>query len=160
MERVPGVGATAMIDRRYLVGFIAGTLVGLAFGVPSGHALLRGGDHSPSPAALVPAPPRAPAPHEVSVVALIDEGRQALRNGKPERALATALEAERLDPNDANVKNNLCAYLGELHRYDEAIAACNAALRLQPGFQLARNNLAWMQAERSKADVHTSSRVP
>jgi tetratricopeptide (TPR) repeat protein len=159
-ERFWRVGATAMMDRRYLVGFIAGSLVGLAFGVPSGHALLRGGgDESPS-AVLVPVPPRAVAPHEGSVASLIDEGRQALRNGQPERALATTLQAERLDPNDANVKNNLCAYLGELHRYDEAVAACNAALRLQPGFKLARNNLEWVQAERSKARVPSSSRAP
>jgi tetratricopeptide (TPR) repeat protein len=158
--RALGAGATAMTDRRYLVGFIAGTLVGLALGVPSGHVLLGGGDHTPAPAAQVLGPVRAPAPPEVSVVSLIDEGRQALLRGQPERALATAVEAERLDPNDATVKNNLCAYLGELRRYEEAVAACNAALRLRPDFQLARNNLEWVQAERSKAGVYSSSRVP
>jgi Flp pilus assembly protein TadD len=147
-----------MIDRRYLVGFVAGALVGLAFGVPGGHALLRDGDHHAAPSVPASAPPRSLAPPQATVASLIDEGRQALRSGQPERALVAVLEAERLDPNDANVKNNQCAYLGELHRYDEAISACNAALRLRADFQLARNNLAWVQAERAKADAPTSSR--
>jgi tetratricopeptide (TPR) repeat protein len=144
------------IDRRYGIGFVAGTLVGLAFGIPGGHALLRDRGSSPSTAAAAPTPSPAAERLDSRVASLVDEGRQAIRRGQPERAFAAAVEAERLDPNNPNVKNNLCAYLGELHRYDDAIAACNAALRLQPDFQLARNNLAWVQAERSKPNAPSS----
>jgi tetratricopeptide (TPR) repeat protein len=146
-----------MTDRRYVAGVVAGALMGLAFGVPGGYALQEAGDHSAAPGALVPALPRALVPREANLVSLIDEGRQAQRNGQPERALSKALEAERLAPGDANVKNNLCVYLGDLSRYDEAILACNAALRLQPDFRLARNNLDWMLAQRSRASVRASS---
>jgi tetratricopeptide (TPR) repeat protein len=140
-----------MIDRRYLAGFAAGALVGVALGVPSGYALLVVGDHSDVPRAGVSVPARALPSVQSSVASLIEEGRHARRNGQPEQALAAALQAERLSPNDANIKNNVCAYLGELRRYDQAIVACSAALRLQPDLQLARNNLNWVQAERVRA---------
>jgi Flp pilus assembly protein TadD len=142
------------MDRNYVVGFVAGSLVGLALGVPGGYALLRAPVRAAAPA------PSAAIPRKAPLAVLIDEARQAARSGQPERALAKTLEAERLDPKSAVVKNNLCSYLNELRRYDEAIAACNAALRLDPDFTMARNNLSWARSAREKEGTATSSNAP
>jgi Flp pilus assembly protein TadD len=139
---------------RYHVGFAAGALAGLALGIPAGHALLR--DRGESVAAR--AEPLLPTePSRGGIATLVDEARRAVRSGHPERALALARDAERLDPENPNIKNNVCAYLGELRRFEEAVTVCQAAVKLQPDFVLARNNLAWVQAERDKAAASASA---
>jgi hypothetical protein len=52
-------------------------------------------------------------------------------------------DALRLAPGDAKAYNNLCVAYNGLRDWPQAIAACNEALRIDPGFQLARNNLNW-----------------
>lgn len=63
--------------------------------------------------------------------------------------LATSMEASRaalaLHADDADALNNLALALAEAGRFDEAIAALEAALRARPDFALARNNLAWIR---------------
>jgi hypothetical protein len=34
-------------------------------------------------------------------------------------------------------------------KYDKAISACNGALKISPDFQLAKNNLAWVEYGKS-----------
>jgi hypothetical protein len=59
-------------------------------------------------------------------------------------------EAITLAPGDAGAYNNLCIALGGLRQWTQAAAACREALRLKSDFQLARNNLAWVEAEAAK----------
>jgi 4-amino-4-deoxy-L-arabinose transferase-like glycosyltransferase len=56
-------------------------------------------------------------------------------------------EAVRLTPTDARAFNNLCVAYNGLHQWQAAIAACEQALKLQPDFQLARNNLDWARSK-------------
>ena len=82
------------------------------------------------------------------------ELQAALRSyqaGRFEDAITAAKAALAANPNSANAYNTMAvSYMG-LHRVDEAIQAAQTAIRLQPDFQLARNNLAWFQQENAKA---------
>jgi Flp pilus assembly protein TadD len=70
------------------------------------------------------------------------------------RDFTTSAEASRaaisLRPENAEAFNNLGLALAELGKHDDAIAAFESALRIQPGFELARNNLAWTRAHRAE----------
>ncbi len=63
-----------------------------------------------------------------------------------ERALA-------ISGNSAEAYNNIGAAYCELGRWQDAIAPLETALRLNPAFALARNNLAWAQANLRSAPV-------
>jgi tetratricopeptide (TPR) repeat protein len=133
-------------DRKSAILFVAGTLAGLALGVPTAYGLFRAGAEQ-----HVEAPSKPVEVVHSALLRLIPESQAALANDQPQRALDMLLEAERIDPKNAVVQNNLCvAYIG-LGRHDAAIAACNAALVLDKNFQLARNNLTWAQSVRAKA---------
>jgi predicted Zn-dependent protease len=136
--------ALRSLDRRYLVGFVAGALVGMAVGIPGAYAIAK---LSPDVAAVA-APPRALGP---KVNHWIDQGMAALRDKRPARALWAFHKAAHLAPNNPNIENNRCAAYNELGRYEDAIAACNGALRLRPDFPLAQRNLAWAESQLRKA---------
>jgi tetratricopeptide (TPR) repeat protein len=142
--RVPA--AWPWLDRRYLVGFVAGALVGMAVGIPGAYAIAK---LRPDVSSVL-APPRALG---AKVNSFIDQGLVALRDKRPARALWAFHKAARLAPNQPNIENNLCAAFNELGRYGDAITACNKALALRPDFPLARRNLAWAQSQLSKAKV-------
>ena len=59
-------------------------------------------------------------------------------------------EALKIAPDDASAYNNLCTAFGGLKQWTQAVIACREALRLKPDFQLARNNLDWVQSEEAK----------
>lgn len=128
------------LDRRYLAGVTAGVMVGFAVGIPAGYALLQGS-----------APTFPTQVGALRVVSLINESYRAIALEQPEYALSVLRQAEEIDPKNATLQNNLCVALNGLHRYDEAILACGAALSVQPDFELARQNLAWAKLERAKA---------
>jgi Flp pilus assembly protein TadD len=134
------------LDRKSSILFVAGALAGLALGVPTAYGLFRASSEQ-----RVEVPSKSTEVVHSALLRLIPESQAALANDQPQRALDMLLEAERIDPKNAVVQNNLCvAYIG-LGRHDAAIAACNAALLLDQSFQLARNNLAWAQSARTKA---------
>jgi tetratricopeptide (TPR) repeat protein len=69
--------------------------------------------------------------------------------GRYEEAIASAKTALAADPNSADAYNNMAvAYLG-LRKYPEAVRAAEEAIRLKPDYQLAKNNLAWIQREQA-----------
>lgn len=130
------------MDRQYLVGFVAGGLLGVAIGVPGAYALSRDVQV-----------PDAPSLEDHRLAWLISESVHDLSSAQPERALPMILAVQRIDPSNADNENNLCVAMIGLHRYVEAIDACEAALRLKDDFQLARNNLAWAKSEQAKSPV-------
>lgn len=146
------VGLEPRWDRKSATSFVAGALAGLALGVPLAYGLFRAGAEQSVVA------PRKPVENvRSSLLRLIRESQAALAKDQPQRALEMLLEAERIDPKNALVQNNLCVAYINLSRHDAAIAACNAALVLDKNFQLARNNLGWAQSARAEAALAASA---
>ncbi|MFT4112578.1 tetratricopeptide repeat protein [Silvibacterium sp.] len=65
----------------------------------------------------------------------------------PGRALAILEALVREEPGNAPVWNNLCVAHVEVRDLGNAILECRRAIALSPGFQRARNNLAWAMQE-------------
>ncbi len=59
-----------------------------------------------------------------------------------------ANEALKLRPNYADAYNNICAANSKLKNWDAAKSACDQALRLNPGMQVARTNLQYIEQQR------------
>jgi Flp pilus assembly protein TadD len=78
-------------------------------------------------------------------------GYAYLQQNKPTESLLPLAEAARLDPKNDGVQNNLCFALKLLGHTQEARAACERALELNPANQLARNNLSWVNGPSSGA---------
>ena len=66
-------------------------------------------------------------------------------------AVAVLDDALTLDPTSADAYNNRAVARAALHDWTQAASDAALAVRLKPDFQLARNNLAWIQEERAKA---------
>jgi len=62
-------------------------------------------------------------------------------------------KALQLRPNYPEAYNNIAAAYEDLHLWDQAIDAAQAALRLKPDYQLAKNNLAYSLAQK-KLSAH------
>lgn len=76
--------------------------------------------------------------------------RQGLFFTRQERHLDAALmyrQALKLDPQSADVCNNLGWSLAKLGLYQEAVPQLEHALSLRPDYDLARNNLAWVKTQ-------------
>jgi protein O-mannosyl-transferase len=63
--------------------------------------------------------------------------------GNFQGCINSANDALKLRPEDALAYNNIAACQGALSHWDEEIEAAQHALRINPGFELARNNLQW-----------------
>jgi tetratricopeptide (TPR) repeat protein len=69
----------------------------------------------------------------------------------PERAVPVLLALVAEDKGNVTAWNDLCVAHILQKDYGTAIANCEEALRVQPGYQLAANNLKWAQDEQRKA---------
>ncbi len=78
--------------------------------------------------------------------ALLLEGVRLYQERKYEDMLRVSDAAIARQPGLPEAWNNRCSALNELHRYAEAAAACDKALKLKPDFERARNNLATARA--------------
>jgi Tfp pilus assembly protein PilF len=87
------------------------------------------------------------APTIDNLLALSTEYINKQMPGKSIEPLKKALE---ISPDNAAVHNNLAVAYTMLKQYGDAIAEANLALKLDPSFQLAKNNLAWATAEKKK----------
>ncbi len=131
------------IPRRYLIGFIMGLVLLVAY------LLISQKDKVTPPAAPAGAQPTAapaaqPAAKTPSESAqLVNESLSLYQQGKFYEALAAARKATELDPQDANAFNNMCAAYNSLEMWDKAIDSCQKALAINPSFELAKNNLSW-----------------
>ena len=65
--------------------------------------------------------------------------------------ITAANQALKLRPEDALAYNNIAACQGALSHWNEEIEAAQHALRINPGFELARNNLQWAIQHRPAA---------
>ncbi len=81
-----------------------------------------------------------------SVSGYVNLSRVSFEQGDLETALSAAGKALELDPDNARAHNNLCVAYGKLKRWQKAISACEKALAIAPGFQLAANNLRWVRS--------------
>jgi tetratricopeptide (TPR) repeat protein len=68
---------------------------------------------------------------------------RAIQAGLYQQSIDDARAALKLRPNYAEAYNNIAAAYEAMHKWDEAIAAAKEAIRLNPDFQLAKNNLNW-----------------
>jgi tetratricopeptide (TPR) repeat protein len=75
----------------------------------------------------------------------IERARILLDAGKARESLIPIERARRLSPDAFAVYTNSCVAYGILARKEEAVLACQRALEIEPGNQLAKNNLAWVQ---------------
>jgi tetratricopeptide (TPR) repeat protein len=71
--------------------------------------------------------------------------------GQYQQAIEAAKRALVANPDSAPAYNNIGSSWLQLKNYDEAEKALQTALRIDPGFELARNNLAWLARERAAA---------
>jgi tetratricopeptide (TPR) repeat protein len=99
---------------------------------------------------------RAPVPNSAPAALPADAAMQrSLAHAQAHRyqeCIDAAREALKLNPNYAEAYNNLGYCSGGLGKWDEGVQYLNEALRIRPDFQLAKGNIAWIQAERAKAD--------
>ncbi len=59
------------------------------------------------------------------------------------KSIQTSTEVLKLEPNNANAYNNLCAAYNQLKKWKLGAEACKKALEIKPDFKLAKNNLKW-----------------
>jgi tetratricopeptide (TPR) repeat protein len=64
-----------------------------------------------------------------------------------DNAVTLLSNAIMVNPSNPILYSNLCVTYGIQKKYEAAASACNRALELDPGFQLARNNLNWVMSE-------------
>lgn len=81
---------------------------------------------------------------------LNDDGARRYAAADYPGAEAQFRKAIAANPASALGYSNLGAVLIPEHRYDDAIAALQKAIALDPTLTLARNNLAWAQQEKAK----------
>jgi len=85
--------------------------------------------------------------------ALLGESVQHYQAKRFGECLVTALRAAELNPGSSRAFNNAGICAGALQLWDEALHQTQQAIRLDPDFQLAKNNLAWIQQEKAKAEA-------
>jgi Flp pilus assembly protein TadD len=90
--------------------------------------------------------PSGPVPTTLTPDEYVEQGLAYYRARDYQAAIAMSRRALAIGGESAVAYNNIGAAYCELGRWTEAITALETALRLQPGFALARNNLAWAQA--------------
>jgi len=64
------------------------------------------------------------------------------------QCIESAREALRLNPNSADAYNTICSSYNNLRKWNEAIAACEQAIKIKPDFELAKNNLNWAKGKK------------
>jgi tetratricopeptide (TPR) repeat protein len=63
--------------------------------------------------------------------------------GQYGEAIESYKMAIQINPQDANIHNNLCTAYGKFGRYEEAVKSCRQAIQLKPDLAEAHNNLGW-----------------
>jgi tetratricopeptide (TPR) repeat protein len=144
-------------DRRFLVGCVAGVLIGVALALPVAYGWAR----IDAPKATATVATRAGAEASLDQLAvLLNTGLSALADKNPSQALALFQAADRAYPLNARVQNNICVALSELRRYAEAADHCKLALSLAPDLTLAERNLQWAESQLRKRSFPSAATAP
>ncbi len=85
-----------------------------------------------------------------------------INNQMAGRSIPYLQKAIQLNPNSAIAYNNLGVAYIMIQQYQDGIDACTRALSIDPGFQLAKNNLKWGMDEKNKlsANLQAQEQVP
>ena len=90
-------------------------------------------------------------PPSSTAAALINTSLDQYRQGKYQESIQSAQNALQLDPKSAEAYNNIGAAYGAMQQWNQGIENEQAALRLQPDLQIARNNLALFAQKKTAA---------
>jgi Flp pilus assembly protein TadD len=103
-------------------------------------------------AGVVPPRPASPpaAPPDPAIRPLLEEAQREYQSGKYTGSIAAARKALAVHPDSAEAYNLIAASYNSLQRWDDAIQAGLQAVNLKPDFQLARNNLMWSLAQKTR----------
>lgn len=82
----------------------------------------------------------------VEFVQLVEEAQTIVANN-PQESIRLLKKAIAIDHKQPSVFNTLCVAYNINHQYQEGIKACKKALRLDPNFDLAKNNIEWAKSE-------------
>src|SRR5579884_2208613 len=105
---------------------------------------------SAPPTPKTPSPPK-PATPTTPIEAMLSGAAQLYQTRRYEEAIKVSREVLKIAPKAAEAFNILAISYAAIGQWDPAFANSLVALRLQPDFQLARNNLAWMIQQRQAA---------
>jgi tetratricopeptide (TPR) repeat protein len=81
---------------------------------------------------------------------LLNQSLEHSRAGRFRECMETAKQSVALNPRSGAAFNNIGFCAANLQLWDEAIVSLQEALRVEPGLQIARNNLAWAQQQKLK----------
>ena len=100
-------------------------------------------------------PPATPAgsplpPADPEIRPMLEEAMRAYQTGRYTGSIAAARKVLEKHPDSAEAYNMMAAAYNSMQRWDEAIQAGLQAVNLKPDFQLARNNLMWSLAQKTK----------
>jgi tetratricopeptide (TPR) repeat protein len=89
--------------------------------------------------------------HPVSDANDLNASFRLYQAGRYQEAIMAAKAALKADPSSADAYNNLAVTYAALRMWDDAAQNAQEALRINPNYQLARNNLIWIMQEKQKA---------
>jgi len=73
--------------------------------------------------------------------------------GKHEESLEAYKKAAKINPAAPVAQNNICTAYFSMKRWTQALPFCKKAIELQPGFQLAKNNLQFVSQQKAADDA-------
>jgi tetratricopeptide (TPR) repeat protein len=106
-------------------------------------------DAAPSRPPVAASTPVVPNYSALTADQWLNLSRALYQDGKYLESIGAAQTALHLKPDFALAYNNIGAAYGALHLWDPAIQNDREAIRLEPGMQLARNNLNWALAQKA-----------
>jgi Tfp pilus assembly protein PilF len=103
-------------------------------------------------------PARPSVSNDSASTDLLNSSLEYINTKEPAKAKAVLARLLYAEPNSVAGWNNLCVAHMMDRELDQALDACNRALSIDPGYQLARNNLNWAKDEIRAASRPSAAR--